>query len=129
MVQRRETTTAGIETIGINLRRNALTSGQKWALARLLPVTLRSRAYDSLHPLHRFDAMLDQRPGRGINFRTIVGGSIEAKDRDRGGKARWRRGGGGRRDSIERIARYQGACYRVYGPADPFVHNKSIIAR
>lgn len=32
-------------------------------------------------------------------------------------------------DLIERIGRHQGACYRVYGSADPFVRSKSIIAR
>lgn len=70
--QRRETTTAGIETIGINLRRNALTSSQKWALPRRRPYV--PRAYDSCSPPpppsvrfpdHRAEPSLG-----GIDFRT-----------------------------------------------------------
>lgn len=116
--QRRETTTAGIETIGINLRRNALTSSQKWALPRRRPYV--PRAYDSCSPLPPPFVSPIIEPSRASGesiFERTNDRSIESKDR------------GGSGDSIERITRCQGACYRVCGPADPLVHNKSIIAR
>lgn len=89
-------------------------------------LTFPPEAYDSLHPrLGRLAAsILDRRPANSTGesiFERSFARSIE------GERSRSRKEG---RDGIEvRIARYQGACCRVRGPADPFVHDKSIIAR